>query len=177
MNRLLLPVSILVIAVAVGCAGTRADAPSPEEATLTTVGQVAPSLTVTTMDGETFDLAAQRGRVVLLNFWATWCPPCRQELPAVRDEIWARHHARDDFVLISVSREEAPEVVSRFLADRDFGWMFATDPDRTNYARFADAHIPRNYVIDRRGRIAYQSVGFEPAEFAALVGTVDDLLD
>jgi peroxiredoxin len=151
------------------CAGTSSDAPSPEEATLTAVGDPAPALDATTIDGDRFDLADQRGRIVLLNFWATWCPPCQQELPAVRDRIWARFGARDDFALISVAREEAVDTVRRFLAGHDYAWTFATDPDRANFARYADAHIPRNYVIGRDGTIVYQSVGFELEEFGEMI--------
>jgi peroxiredoxin len=172
----LLTASLLVLAAmagTTGCAGTAGKVPSAEEATLTRVGQAAPAIVAVTLDGETFTLADQRGKVVLLNFWATWCPPCQVELPHVRDEIWARHGGRDDFVIVSVAREETPEVVQRFLAAHDFGWTFAVDPERENFARYAAAHIPRNYVIGRDGTIVHQSVGFETEDFAALVDVID----
>ncbi|MBD3221904.1 redoxin domain-containing protein [bacterium] len=169
MRHLLLASLLIALAGLLACAGTASRAPSPEEATLTAVGDPAPAVDVTTMDGDRFDLADQRGKIVLLNFWATWCPPCRQELPEVRDRIWDRFGARDDFALISVAREEDAGTVGRFLAEHDYGWTFATDPERANYARYAEAHIPRNYVIGRDGTILYQSVGFEPEDFGAMV--------
>ena len=158
------------------CAGSHGNVPSVEDATLTAVGDPAPSLAVTTMAGDVFDLAAQRGKVVLISFWATWCPPCREEMPHLRDQVWQRWGDRDDFVLISVAREEAPDVVGPFLEKFDFGWTFATDPARENYARFAEAHIPRNYVVGRDGRIVFQSVGYEEDEFAAMVSAVEGAL-
>ncbi|MEZ4388950.1 MAG: TlpA disulfide reductase family protein [Candidatus Krumholzibacteriia bacterium] len=174
-SRLTCLLLLLALALA-GCAGSHGKVPSVEDATLTAVGDPAPSLTVTTMAGEVFDLAAQRGKVVLISFWATWCPPCREEMPHLRDEVWRRWQDRDDFVLISVAREETPEVVAPFLAKFDFDWTFATDPTRENYARFAEAHIPRNYVIGRDGRIVFQSVGYTAEEFAAMVGAVEGAL-
>lgn len=169
-------VSLLII-LAAGCAGSRQDAPSPADATLTAVGDPAPPLEVDSLAGVAVDLAALRGKVVLLNWWATWCPPCRQEMPHLRDRIWQRWGGRDDFVLLSVAREETPDVVAGYLADQNLGWTFATDPDRHNYARYAEAHIPRSYVIDRDGRIRFQSVGFTEEDFAAMVASLEALLD
>jgi len=174
MIRSLLLLPLLLLAA---CAGSHDDAPTPEEASLTSVGDMAPELSVATVTGRIFDLSEQRGKVVLVSFWATWCPPCRQELPALRDQVQARWGGRDDFVLVSVAREETPEVVDEFLAQHDYPWTFATDPDRSNYARFAEAHIPRNYVIDREGRIVLQSVGFEAKEFDHMLDVIENLLE
>jgi len=167
---------LLSLALLGACASTRQPTPSPADATLTRVGDAAPALTVTTLAGDAFDLADQRGKVVVLNWWATWCPPCRQEMPELRDQVWSRWGGRDDFVLISVAREEAADVVASFLTQHDFAWTFATDPDRRNYARYAEAHIPRNYVIGRDGVIDFQSVGYTDEEFAAMVQAVEAAL-
>lgn len=168
---------LLALVLFGACAGTRQPTPSPADATLTRVGDAAPALEVTTLAGESFSLADQRGRVVVLSWWATWCPPCRQEMPELRDQVWRRWGERDDFVLISVAREETADVVAPFLAEQDFAWTFATDPDRRNYARFAEAHIPRNYVIGRDGVIGFQSVGYTAEEFAAMVKAVEAALE
>lgn len=167
---------LLSVALLGACAGTSKQTPSPADATLTRVGDAAPALSVATLTGDTFDLTDQRGKVVVLSWWATWCPPCRQEMPALRDQVWNRWGDRDDFVLISVAREETADVVAPFLAEHDFAWTFATDPDRRNYARFAEAHIPRNYVIGRDGVIRFQSVGYTDHEFAEMVRAVEAAL-
>jgi peroxiredoxin len=167
---------LLCLLLLASCAGRQGVEVSPEEATLTRVGQTAPGVQVTTLSGAPFDLAAQRGKVVLVNFWATWCPPCREEFPHLRDEVFARFGARDDFVLISIAREETPEKIAPFVAEHGYGWTFAADPDRTVFAGFAEAYIPRNYVIGRDGVIVYQGQGYADEEFAAMVDVIDQVL-
>jgi thiol-disulfide isomerase/thioredoxin len=174
----LLTILVAVAALLTATSGARAAepppaaAPSPAAATLTEVGQAAPPAVVTTLAGEHFDLAAQHGKVVLVNFWATWCPPCRAEMPHLRDQVWSRFGARDDFVLISIAREETAAVIAPFVAEHGYGWTFAPDPERKVYAGFAAAHIPRNYLIGRDGTILLQSVGFEQEEFDAMVARI-----
>lgn len=146
--------------------------PTPEETTLTRVGQTAPDIRLTTLAGETFELAALRGRVVLVNYWATWCPPCRQEMPHLRDEIWARFGSREDFAMVSIAREESLTTIAPFVAEHGYRWPFAADVDRRVYAQYAEAFIPRNYVIDRDGKIIYQGQGYEEKEFAAMVDLI-----
>jgi thiol-disulfide isomerase/thioredoxin len=148
------------------------DAPTPQSATRTEVGQPAPPVAVTTLQQERFELAAQRGRVVLLNFWATWCPPCRQEMPALQAQVWERFGAREDFRLVSIAREETAAEIRPFVAEHGYGWTFAPDPERTVYARYAGAFIPRNYVIGRDGAILFQGHGHEPEEFARMVEVI-----
>lgn len=145
---------------------------NPEEATRTAIGDPAPPLRLTAIDGTTFDLAEQAGKVVLVNFWATWCPPCRAEMPHLRDEVWQPYRGRDDFVMVSIARGETAEKVAPFVAEHGYGWQFATDPEGAGFAQYADAFIPRNYVIGRDGRIRYQNHGFEPAEFAGMVAVL-----
>ena len=160
-----LPILLLVSA----CAGRHGDQPTPGDATRTHIGQMAPPVVVTTLDGERFDLAEQRGKVVLVNFWATWCPPCRQEMPQLRDRIWARFRDEADFSMISIAREETAEVIGTFVAKFGYAWPFAPDPDRAVYAQYADAFIPRNFVVGRDGSILWQGEGFEESEFASMV--------
>jgi len=154
--------------------GQQAEPPAPDPAatTLTAVGQPAPPVRVATLGGNRFDLADQRGKVVLVNFWATWCPPCRQEMPHLQERVWQRFGDRRDFVLVSIAREETAEVIAPFVAEHGYGWVFAPDPDRSVYAGFAGAYIPRNYVVGRDGTILYQSQGFEEAEFATMVEVI-----
>ena len=161
----------------ISCSGSNDTKPSPEETTLTKVGQAAPPIELTTLAGDTFDLTALRGRVVLVNFWATWCPPCREEMPHLQDEIWARFGAREDFTMVSIAREESAEKIAPFVAEHGYGWPFAPDVDRAVFARYADAFIPRNYVIGRDGAIVYQGQGYQEEEFAAMVVLIAAELD
>jgi thiol-disulfide isomerase/thioredoxin len=175
-----LPLSLagLVMATTLaGCSPSRGPEVSPEEANLTAVGDPAPAIVLATLDGAVFDLAAQRGKVVLVNFWATWCPPCREEMPQLRDQVWRRFGAHADFAMISIAREETAEVIRPFVAEHGYDWPFAPDLDRGVFARYAEAYIPRNYVIGRDGAILYQGQGYEAEEFAAMVALIARELD
>ncbi|MBK9472332.1 MAG: TlpA family protein disulfide reductase [bacterium] len=146
--------------------------PTPAETTLTKVGQDAPAFTVATLGGEPFSLGAQKGKVVLVNWFATWCGPCKAEMPHLKDRVWEAFKGNPDFVMISISREEDAAKVAPFVAERALPWTIGLDTDRTAYARYAEAYIPRNHVIGRDGRIVFQSEGFEEAEFAAMITAI-----
>jgi len=168
-----------ILALAAGCApGSGGDKlPSPEEATLTTVGDPAPTFAVQTLDGDTFDLAEQKGKIVLINWFATWCPPCQEEMPHLEKEVWHRFKG-PNFAMVSVAREEEADVVTPFVTKYGVTWPFALDPDRAAFAKYAEAYIPRNTVVNREGRIIFQSQGFEEKDFEAMIegfGECEDL--
>ena len=146
--------------------------PTAEETTLTAVGQAAPAFTVATLDGAPFALTEQRGKVVLVNWFAPWCPPCRAEMPALKSRVWERFGADPRFVMISVSRAEDAAKVRAFVAERELPWIFGLDTERKAYALYAEAYIPRNHVIGPDGRIVFQSADFKEEEFGALVEAI-----
>lgn len=170
-----LPLIVVALSSALllaACAGSRQDHDdsSPEVAatTLTVPGQPAPDFALPTLGGETFRLSDQRGKVVLVNFFATWCPPCVAELPHLQDDVWQRF-AGDRFAMVSVAREETIQVIAPFVREHGLGWTFALDAQREAFALYAEAYIPRNYVVDAAGEIVYQSQGFEENDFAQMI--------
>jgi peroxiredoxin len=140
--------------------------------TLVKAGQLAPDFTLELLGGGAFHLAEQRGQVVLVNFFATWCPPCRAEMPHLQKEVWERF-AGDGFAMVSIAREEKTPVVAPFVAERGLTWPFAVDPERLAFARYAEAYIPRNFVIDRQGRVVFESQGFTEADFDAMIAVIE----
>ena len=87
-----------------------ADAPDPAKATRVQVGQAAAQFEVTTVDGQKFSLKEQRGKMVLINFFATWCGPCLQEMPHLEKEIYQKYKDRPGFKLLTIAVGREPEV-------------------------------------------------------------------
>jgi peroxiredoxin len=147
--------------------------PTPEETVLVAVGDTAPGFELTTLTGETFNLEEHRGKVVLVNFFATWCPPCREELPFLEKDVWKRFH-RDSLSVIVVGREENDEIIRPFVDKHGYTVPFAADPEMAAYSRYATRFIPRNFVIGPDGTVLYQSQGYTPREFGEMVKVIED---
>jgi cytochrome c biogenesis protein CcmG/thiol:disulfide interchange protein DsbE len=114
----------------------------------------APDFTVS--DGTTkIHLASYRGQVVVLNFWATWCPPCVQEMPG----LIQLHHERPDLAILAVSIDEDPDAYSRFLIRRHVDLITVRDPGQTAASLFHTEGWPETYIIDRQGIIRRKIVG------------------
>ena len=152
-------------------------------ATLVRAGDAAPDFTVSLFDGGSVRLSDLRGKTVLVNFWATWCPPCREELTRVQAELIDRFEGRD-FVFLPVSRGETRETVARFREQTGYRFPMGLDPEQTiykmyatNFIMYATNFIPRNFLVGPDGRVIVATTGYEPEEFDALVETIRKSLD
>ena len=149
--------------------------PTPEQATLVKDGQKAPLFEVRMFDGSTVKLADLKGKVVLLNFWATWCPPCRAELARVEKDIIEKFKGQD-FVFIPVSRGEKRETVAAFREKMGYTFPMGLDTDGRVYAEYAQTYIPRNFLIGKDGKVVKASVGYNETEFAELIKLIEEQL-
>ncbi len=139
--------------------------------TLVQVGAKLPAFTVQTMDGRTIDSAALRGKVVLINFWATWCPPCRKEMPFLQKDVFEAFQGKD-FVMVAISRGETEAKVREFLAAHRYTFPMALDPGKRVFNLFATQNIPRNFVVDKEGIVRSATSGYEEHEFRAMVALI-----
>lgn len=156
--------------------GSRPDSAPADPAALVKPGDTAPDFTVEMFDGSHVTLSDLRGKVVLLNFWATWCPPCRQELARVQADVIDRF-VGEDFIFLPIARGEGREAVAAFRQQQGYNFPMGLDPQRSVYDRYASNHIPRNILIGRDGRIVLSSVGYEADEFGRLVEAIEQTLN
>ena len=142
------------------------------------VGDMAPDFTLKYTDGTEFTLSKLRGKVVMLQFTASWCGICRGEMPHIESRIWQPHKDNADFVLVGVDREEPREVVEEYTAKIGTTYPMLLDEKGDVFASYAlrKSGITRNVLIDRDGRIVKLTRRFVEPEFNNLVATIDSLL-
>jgi len=147
-----------------------------DSTSLTQSGQSVPDFAVSTIDGELIKIGDLKGKVVWLNFFATWCPACMAEMPRLENEVWQKLKEKD-FIVLALGREHTQEELKAFQKEKGFSFSIAPDPKREVYRLFAKQTIPRNYVINQEGIIVHQSTGYTPEEFDILMGRVQEALE
>ncbi len=127
-----------------------------------------PTFAYETLAGDTVSSGALRGKVLLVNFWATWCPPCRVEMPLLQS--MAERHAAAGLVVLGLSRDRGPAAeVTAFLAEREITYPVAIVGGDAERAFGGVRGYPTSFLVDRRGRIRHAALGplamisFEPA--------------
>lgn len=142
------------------------------------VGEMAPDFTITLTDGKQVGLSSLRGKVVMLQFTASWCGVCRKEMPFIEKDIWLKNKNNPDFALIGIDRDEPLEKVLAFAKSTGVTYPLGLDPGAAIFAKYAliDAGITRNVLIDREGRIVKLTRLYNEEEFASLVSQIDGML-
>jgi len=142
------------------------------------VGDVAPELELELIDGQKVKLSSLRGKVVMLQFTASWCGVCRKEMPFIESEIWQKHKDNQNFALYGVDRDEPLETVKAFAEKTGVTYPLALDPGADHFAKYADrkAGITRNVLIDKDGKIVMLTRLYNEEEFASLCKKIDEML-
>lgn len=141
------------------------------------VGDKAPVFEATLTNGETFDLEEQKGKVVMLQFTASWCGVCRKEMPHIEKEIWQKHKD-NGLVVVGIDRDEPLETVKEFATQTGVTYPLALDPGARIFSLYAEkeAGVTRNVLIDRYGKIVFLTRLFNEEEFSSLVEKIDELM-
>jgi len=185
---------VIVCLVAVSCTGksskaiaeaaqeeavsVSADNEGDERGYIVRVGDMTPDFTFTTTTGETHQLSDFRGRVVMLQFTASWCSVCRKEMPFIESDIWQKHKDNANFTLFGIDRDESLETVIAFGKQTGITYPLALDPGADIFALFAErqAGITRNVIVNREGRIVMLTRLYDEAEFTAMCQLINELL-
>ena len=132
-------------------AGSTVGADSLSTIPVAEVNYPAPELTLENINGNTESLADFRDKVVLLNNWATWCPPCKAEMPTL--VAFYNEHAKDGLMIIAVEAGEPKDLVQKYADQFQMPFAVWLDPDRKSLAAFRNSGLPNSYVIDRTGEV------------------------
>ncbi|NOU59899.1 TlpA family protein disulfide reductase [Marinifilum caeruleilacunae] len=145
------------------------------QGSLLKTGEQVPEFSVTTLDGKEIAITELKGKVVLINFFATWCGPCMKELPEVQKQLWPKFKD-ENFVMVSIGREHTKEELSKWNKKKGFTFPIAPDSKREVYSKFASQYIPRNFIVDKSGKIIWQGVGFDQKELDEMMKTIQENL-
>ena len=124
-------------------------------------GQLAPDITLTTLDGEEVKLSDFRGKNVVLNFWATWCPPCRTEMPHFQD-YYEAYAQQENVVILAANatyNDKGADHVQKFVNSFDLTFPILLMPDDSIFKRYEILSMPSTFMIDTEGRIQYHITG------------------
>ena len=161
LRRRLAALSAGVVLLVAACGGGTSTLGTPGESPVIIgsplIGQPAPVLAGTTLDGGSFDLASERGKPVLVNFWASWCGPCREEVPLLADA--AARHAADGLVVVGALYKDDPDPARAFVAEQGATWPTVEDPDRVIGPAWKVLAPPQTFFVDREGVIREVQIG------------------
>ena len=142
------------------------------------VGDLAPDFTITTTAGENISLSDLRGKVVMLQFTASWCGVCRKEMPFIESDIWSKHKDNPNFYLLGIDRDEPLETVQQFIEQTGVTYPMGLDPGADIFALYAErkAGITRNIIINPEGQIVMLTRLYNEEEFREMCAKIDELL-
>jgi peroxiredoxin len=156
----------LVLAAGLGCSDQSASKkPDPRDA---------PDFTLAGTDGKTVTLSDYRGQVVLLHFWATWCPPCRAAIP--HEMELQKKYGPKGFTVLGLSLDRNPEDLTRFLDRQELNYPVLLVDDATRAAYGGVPTVPLTILVDRTGRIRKKALGYTPEMLDSMEKLLKNLL-
>jgi len=149
-----------------------------DRAYLVKVGEQAPDFSMKLTNGKTVKLSGLKGKVVMMQFTASWCSVCRKEMPFIESDIWQKHKSNPNFMLMAIDRDEPRETVLKFAKAIPITYPIGLDPHANIFALYAkrEAGITRNVIIDKTGKIIFLTRLYDVEEFSKMVKIIDSLL-
>ena len=143
------------------------------------LGQTIPDIRLETLDGKHINIKDLRGKIIMLQFTASWCSVCRREMPEIEKEIWLKHKNKNNFALFGIDLKEDAETVAKFQTDTKVSYPITLDHDGSIFYTIAnkDAGITRNIIIDSNGKIVFMTRLFNEKEFQKMAKTIELLLN
>lgn len=147
-----------------------------ENGEIVKVGDQMPAFTIVNDNGTKTASFTLSGKVILINFFATWCPPCQKELAEMQNTLWPKYKDNKDFALLVVGREHTDADLQKYNEKKGFTFPLYPDKNRAIYGSFAKNLIPRCYLVDKSGKIIYATKGFKAEDFAELMKKIEEAL-
>jgi peroxiredoxin len=137
----------------------------------------APDFTIKTLKGKEVSLSDYRGKVVLLNLWATWCPPCRSEMPSMQ-ELYDTF-SREDFTILAVAAPDSPresrDKIEQFISEGEYTFPILLDSSQSVYSTYGSGSVPTSWIVDPQGNLAARLVGARDWTEESIVNAIEKL--
>lgn len=158
---------------------TKAEVSSDDRGYIVKVGDQAPDFTIEYLDGTSQKLSDLKGKLVMLQFTASWCGVCRKEMPFIEKDIWSKHKNNPNFALIGIDLKEDKETTAKFAETMKVTYPLTLDTDGSRFALYTapKAGVTRNIIIDKEGKIVLLTRLFEIEEFNSMTKFIDDYLN
>jgi thiol-disulfide isomerase/thioredoxin len=174
-TRTLLTIAFAVLIVVVGTIWIRSLVPPESPTGSLAFLSAAPELPIFDRAGQRIDLSKEKGRLLIVHFWATWCPPCVEEIPAL-SKFWDQYRDRSDVKLYAISVNKDWKTIDEFLSKNPNHLPIYQDPTASTAARFGTTQYPETYIVNRAGRVLYRIQGGVEWANAEIKQRIDQLL-
>ena len=152
--------------------------PNPDPKHKVKIGDIAPDFTIQFLDGTKQKLSQHRGKVIMLQFTASWCSVCRKEMPFIEKEIYQVLKSDDNFLLIGIDLKEDKATIEKFQKATGITYPLVFDTEGKIFELYAEAEagVTRNVIIDKDGKVAFLTRLFDREEFDAMKSKINELL-